>query len=74
MGGIAVGAFSVAIPPYVADIGETHLVPSLANFFHVQFSGGILFGYIIGKFAYMMVSTLFLHNINCENGRNGFDY
>lgn len=46
--GVAMGAFSVAIPPYVADIAESQILPALANFYHVMFSGGILFGYIIG--------------------------
>ncbi|XP_063542025.1 facilitated trehalose transporter Tret1-like isoform X1 [Cydia strobilella] len=56
VGGVAVGAFSVAIPPYVADIAEKHLWPTLANFYHVHFSCGILFGYIIG----MVQSTSWL--------------
>ncbi|XP_048486574.1 facilitated trehalose transporter Tret1 isoform X2 [Plutella xylostella] len=46
--GVAVGAISVAIPPYVADIAETVLLPSLVNFYHVLFTSGVLFGYIIG--------------------------
>ncbi|CAK1541159.1 unnamed protein product [Leptosia nina] len=46
--GIAVGAFSVAIPPYVEDIAEKQILPALANFYHVHFACGILFGYIIG--------------------------
>ncbi|XP_050681830.1 facilitated trehalose transporter Tret1-like isoform X2 [Leptidea sinapis] len=48
VGGLAVGAFSVAIPPYVEDIAEDNLRPALANFYHVHFACGILFGYIIG--------------------------
>ncbi|XP_034837221.1 facilitated trehalose transporter Tret1-like [Maniola hyperantus] len=48
VGGVAVGAFSVGVPPYVEDIAETHLLPALANFYHVLFACGILFGYIIG--------------------------
>ncbi|XP_045506487.1 facilitated trehalose transporter Tret1-like [Colias croceus] len=54
--GVAVGAFSVAIPPYVEDISEKHILPALANFFHVHFACGILFGYIIG----MVQSTSWL--------------
>ncbi|XP_073963323.1 facilitated trehalose transporter Tret1-like isoform X2 [Choristoneura fumiferana] len=54
--GVAVGAFSVAIPPYVADIAEKQLWPTLANFYHVHFAGGVLFGYIIG----MVQSTSWL--------------
>ena len=48
VGGIAVGAFSVAIPPYVEDIAEKQLLKTLATFYHVHFSCGVLFGYIIG--------------------------
>lgn len=48
VGGIAVGAFSVSIPPYVEDIAEKQLLSTLANFYHVHLSCGILFGYIIG--------------------------
>ncbi|XP_038219545.1 facilitated trehalose transporter Tret1-like [Zerene cesonia] len=54
--GVAVGAFSVAIPPYVEDISEKHILPALANFYHVHFACGILFGYIIG----MVQSTSWL--------------
>ncbi|CAF4958623.1 unnamed protein product [Pieris macdunnoughi] len=46
--GVAVGAFSVAIPPYIEDIAETNTLPALANFYHVHFAAGVLFGYIIG--------------------------
>ncbi|KAG6444239.1 hypothetical protein O3G_MSEX003277 [Manduca sexta] len=46
--GIAVGALSVAIPPYVEDIAEKQQLKTLANFYHVHFSCGVLFGYIIG--------------------------
>lgn len=48
VGGIAVGAFSVAIPPYVEDIAEKQQLKTLASFYHVHFSCGVLFGYIIG--------------------------
>ncbi|NP_001165395.1 sugar transporter 4 [Bombyx mori] len=48
VGGIAVGAFSVSIPPYVEDIAEKHLLKTLANFYHVDFNCGVLFGYFIG--------------------------
>ncbi|CAH0697160.1 unnamed protein product [Spodoptera exigua] len=48
VGGMALGAFSVGIPPYVEDIAEKHILPTLANFYHVHFSCGVLFGYIIG--------------------------
>ncbi|XP_052744877.1 facilitated trehalose transporter Tret1-like isoform X2 [Bicyclus anynana] len=48
VGGVAVGAFSVGVPPYVEDIAEKHLLPALANFYHVLFACGLLFGYIIG--------------------------
>ncbi|KPJ02956.1 Facilitated trehalose transporter Tret1 [Papilio xuthus] len=48
VGGVAVGAFSVGIPPYIEDIAERHLLPTLANFYHVHFSCGVLFGYICG--------------------------
>ncbi|CAH0720990.1 unnamed protein product, partial [Brenthis ino] len=48
VGGIAVGAFSVGIPPYVEDIAEKHLLPSLVTFYHVHFACGVLFAYIIG--------------------------
>ncbi|XP_075986737.1 facilitated trehalose transporter Tret1-like [Anticarsia gemmatalis] len=48
VGGVAVGAFSVGIPPYVEDIAEKQLLPTMANFYHVHFSCGVLFGYIIG--------------------------
>ncbi|XP_068625449.1 facilitated trehalose transporter Tret1-like [Battus philenor] len=48
VGGVAVGAFSVGIPPYIEDIAEKHLLPTLANFYHVQLSCGVLFGYISG--------------------------
>ncbi|XP_039760786.1 facilitated trehalose transporter Tret1-like isoform X2 [Pararge aegeria] len=48
VGGVAVGAFSVSVPPYVEDIAESHLLPALANFYHVLFACGLLFGYIIG--------------------------
>lgn len=48
VGGIALGAFSVGIPPYIEDIAEKQLLANLANFYHVQFSCGVLFGYIIG--------------------------
>lgn len=48
VGGVAVGAFSVGIPPYVEDIAEKQLLPTLANFYHVHLTCGILFGYIVG--------------------------
>lgn len=50
VGGVAVGAFSVSIPPYIEDIAEKELLPSLASFYHMHFACGVLFGYIIGKF------------------------
>ncbi|CAG9569585.1 unnamed protein product [Danaus chrysippus] len=56
VGGIAVGAFSVGIPPYVEDIAEPQNLPALVNFYHVHFSCGVLFGYIIG----MVQSTSWL--------------
>ncbi|XP_072936233.1 facilitated trehalose transporter Tret1-like isoform X2 [Epargyreus clarus] len=56
VGGVAVGAFSVAIPPYIEDIAEKHMLPTLANFYHVHFACGVLFGYIIG----MVQSTSWL--------------
>ncbi|XP_059062973.1 facilitated trehalose transporter Tret1-like [Achroia grisella] len=48
VGGVAVGAFSVGIPPYVEDIAEKQLLATLANFYHVHFTCGVLFGYIVG--------------------------
>lgn len=48
VGGIALGAFSVGIPPYIEDIAENQILSTLANFYHVHFSCGVLFGYIIG--------------------------
>ncbi|XP_060807065.1 facilitated trehalose transporter Tret1 [Amyelois transitella] len=48
VGGVAVGAFSVGIPPYVEDIAESDLLPTLANFYHVHLACGVLFGYIVG--------------------------
>ncbi|GBP28758.1 Facilitated trehalose transporter Tret1 [Eumeta japonica] len=48
VGGVALGALSVAVPPYVADIAEPQLLQSLANFYHVQLAAGVLFGYIVG--------------------------
>ncbi|XP_053619649.1 facilitated trehalose transporter Tret1-like isoform X1 [Plodia interpunctella] len=48
VGGVAVGAFSVGIPPYVEDIAENELLPTLANFYHVHLACGVLFGYIVG--------------------------
>ncbi|CAH2059723.1 unnamed protein product, partial [Iphiclides podalirius] len=47
VGGVAVGAFSVGIPPYIEDIAEKHMLPTLANFYHVHISCGVLFGYVI---------------------------
>lgn len=48
VGGTALGAFSVGIPPYIEDIAEKQILSTLANFYHVHFSCGVLFGYIIG--------------------------
>lgn len=48
VGGVALGAFSVSIPPYIEDISEKQILRAMANFYHVHFSCGILFGYIIG--------------------------
>ncbi|CAH0597771.1 unnamed protein product [Chrysodeixis includens] len=48
VGGMALGAFSVGIPPYIEDIAEKQILPTLANFYHVHFSCGVLFGYVIG--------------------------
>ncbi|CAB3223071.1 unnamed protein product [Arctia plantaginis] len=48
VGGVALGAFSVSIPPYIEDIAEKQILRAMANFYHVHFSCGILFGYIIG--------------------------
>ncbi|CAG4945301.1 unnamed protein product [Parnassius apollo] len=56
VGGVAVGAFSVGIPPYIEDIAEKQLLPTLANFYHVHFACGVLFGYIAG----MVQSTSWL--------------
>ncbi|CAH2097249.1 unnamed protein product [Euphydryas editha] len=55
VGGMAVGAFSVGIPPYVEDIAEEHILPALVNFYHVHFACGVLFGYIIGKLVYFLL-------------------
>ncbi|KAL0860763.1 hypothetical protein ABMA27_009308 [Loxostege sticticalis] len=60
VGGIAVGAFSVGIPPYVEDIAEKHLVPTLANFYHVNLACGVLFGYVVG-----MVSSVAWLSLLC---------
>lgn len=49
VGGVALGAFSVSIPPYIEDIAEKQILRAMANFYHVHFSCGVLFGYIIGK-------------------------
>ncbi|CAG9794921.1 unnamed protein product [Diatraea saccharalis] len=49
VGGLSVGAFSVGIPPYVEDISEKQLLPTLANFYHVHLACGVLFGYVVGK-------------------------
>ncbi|XP_041985361.1 facilitated trehalose transporter Tret1-like [Aricia agestis] len=48
VGGVAVGAFSVGIPPYVEDIAEKQILPALVNFYHVHFACGVLTGYVIG--------------------------
>ncbi|XP_047539807.1 facilitated trehalose transporter Tret1-like isoform X4 [Vanessa atalanta] len=56
VGGMAVGAFSVGIPPYIEDIAEKHILPALVNYYHVHFACGVLFGYIIG----MVQSTSWL--------------
>ncbi|CAK1604295.1 unnamed protein product [Parnassius mnemosyne] len=56
VGGVTVGAFSVGIPPYIENIAEKHLLLTLANFYHVNFACGVLFGYIIG----MVQSTSWL--------------
>jgi MFS family permease len=55
VGGLAVGAFSVGIPPYVEDIAENQLLSTLANFYHVQFACGVLFGYVVGKFHHFLI-------------------
>ncbi|KAJ2940007.1 hypothetical protein O0L34_g14038 [Tuta absoluta] len=62
VGGVAVGAFSVSIPPYIEDIAEKPLLSTLANFYHLHFSCGILFGYIIG-----MVNSIFWHCLLCSS-------
>lgn len=48
VGGTALGALSVGIPPYIEDIAEKQILPALVTFYHVHFSCGVLFGYIIG--------------------------
>lgn len=77
VGGVAVGAFSVGVPPYVEDIAEKHLLPALANYYHVLFACGILFGYIIGEctFDFSKTTSLVWHQENrwfktCMEGHN----
>ncbi|XP_049880665.1 facilitated trehalose transporter Tret1-like isoform X2 [Pectinophora gossypiella] len=62
VGGVAVGAFSVSVPPYIEDIAEKPLLPTLANFYHLHFTCGVLFGYIIG-----MVNSVSWHCLLCAS-------
>ena len=48
LGGIAVGAISVAAPTYTAEIAESSIRGALGTLFQLQITLGILFGYIAG--------------------------
>ncbi|KAI5631231.1 sugar transporter domain-containing protein [Phthorimaea operculella] len=54
-------ASSVSIPPYIEDIAEKPLLSTLANFYHLHFSCGVLFGYIIG------MVNIFWHCLLCSS-------
>lgn len=76
VGGVAVGAFSVSIPPYIEDIAEKELLPSLTNFYHVHFACGVLFGYIIGMFLeylHLQYLRIMTHNLH-QCGKQGLFY
>lgn len=48
IGGMAIGAVSVATPMYIAELAESSVRGSLGTFFQLQITLGILFSYLIG--------------------------
>ena len=48
LGGIAVGAISVAAPTYIAELAESSIRGALGTLFQLQITVGILFGYVAG--------------------------
>ncbi|KAJ9581436.1 hypothetical protein L9F63_023368 [Diploptera punctata] len=48
LGGLAVGAISVAAPTYIAELAESSIRGALGTLFQLQITLGILFGYVAG--------------------------
>jgi len=48
IGGIAIGAMSVAVPMYIAEMAESSIRGALGTLFQLQLTMGILFGYVAG--------------------------
>lgn len=49
VGGVAVGAISVAVPPYVVEMAHPTARDAVGNFYQIQLTSGILFGFLAGK-------------------------
>lgn len=48
IGGIAIGAVSVATPMYIAELAESSIRGALGTLFQLQLTIGVLFGYLAG--------------------------
>jgi SP family facilitated glucose transporter-like MFS transporter 8 len=48
IGGIAIGAVSVAAPMYIAELAESSIRGALGTLFQLQITTGILFSYVVG--------------------------
>jgi SP family facilitated glucose transporter-like MFS transporter 8 len=46
--GVAIGAVSVTVPMYIAEMAESSIRGSLGTLFQLQMTLGILFGYLVG--------------------------
>lgn len=54
VGGMAVGALSVAVPPYVAELAQPSVRANLAHCSQLQLTAGILAGYFAGELIILM--------------------
>ncbi|PSN50532.1 hypothetical protein C0J52_03509 [Blattella germanica] len=58
IGGIAVGAISVATPTYIAELAENSIRGALGTLFQLQITVGILVGYLAGLVGNQMALSL----------------
>ncbi|XP_077283533.1 facilitated trehalose transporter Tret1-like [Arctopsyche grandis] len=58
VGGVAVGAISVAVPPYVVEMAHPTARDAVGNFYQIQLTSGILFGFLAGMAGNVTVLSL----------------